>query len=172
LWKLGEGDKKKSSVASANFRVFLSRSQRGERSCLLKTRGQTCYEKDRRTQIPLRGNSVPEFPLTLLGLFSEYRSNFKENILVYPLVMLQRSWERRGIPQLQMTNRNFSPELKTKLVPQKRRWLSSAGSLHSSHGSELTLRERREVRNTQTRWDGVEKLQHPESSLSLFIIYS
>ena len=115
--------KKKHPDASVNFSEFskkcserwksMSAKEKGKFEDMAKADKARC-KREMKTYIPPKGETkkkssrIPLHPRGLLRPFSCFVLNIvqksKENILAYPLVMLQRNWERCGITLLQMTS--------------------------------------------------------------------
>ncbi|CAK7298086.1 High mobility group protein B1 [Vulpes lagopus] len=116
-----EEHKKKHPDASVNFSEFSKKCSERWKTMSAKEKGKfedmakadkACYEREMKTYIPPKGETkkkfkdpnAPKRPPSAFFLFcSEYRPKI-ESIPAYPLVMLQRNWERCGITLLQMTS--------------------------------------------------------------------
>ncbi|GAB5566260.1 high mobility group protein B1-like [Prionailurus iriomotensis] len=118
-----EEHKKKHPDASVNFSEFSKKCSERWKTMSAKEKGKfedmakadkARYEREMKTYIPPKGETKKKFkdpnapqeasfrPFSCFVLSIAQKS--KENILAYPLVMLQRNWERCGITPLQMTS--------------------------------------------------------------------
>nr|KAF6452514.1 high mobility group box 1 [Molossus molossus] len=103
-----EEHKKKHPDASVNFSEFSKKCSERWKTMSAKEKGKfedmakadkARYEREMKTYIPPKGETKKKFKDP-----NAPKQKSKESILAYPLVMLQRSWERCGITLLQMTS--------------------------------------------------------------------
>ena len=118
-----EEHKKKHPDASVNFSEFSKKCSERWKTMSAKEKGKfedmakadkARYEREMKTYIPpqrgdqKRSSRTPMHPRGLLWPSScsvlSIAPKSKENTLAYPLVMLQRNWERCGTTLLQMTS--------------------------------------------------------------------
>ena len=88
----------------------MSAKEKGKFKDMVKA-DKACYERKMKTHIPPKGKQKrsSRIPMHLRGLLQPFScfvlsivQKSKENILAYPLVMLQKNWERCGVILLQM----------------------------------------------------------------------
>uniref|UniRef100_H0XRY0 HMG box domain-containing protein n=1 Tax=Otolemur garnettii TaxID=30611 RepID=H0XRY0_OTOGA len=104
-----EVHKKKHPDASINFSEVSKKCSERWKTMSAKEKGKfedmakvdkAHYEREMKTCISPKGGLLRPFSCSVLSIAPKS----KENILAYPLVMLQRSWERCRMTLLQMTS--------------------------------------------------------------------